>query len=72
MREYDYSLLLGRMKEKGFTQAKLAEALGISETSLNLRLNNKLSFRQDEIVTASDVLMIPRHNLEQYFFASKL
>lgn len=72
MREYDYSRLLGRMREKGYTQEKLAKALGISETSLNHRLNNKLNFRQDEIVTASDILMIPRQKLEDYFFADKL
>lgn len=71
MREYDYSRLLGRMREKGYTQEKLAKALGISETSLNHRLNNKQNFRQDEIVAASDILMIPRRNLEDYFFASK-
>ena len=70
MREYDYSLLLGRMREKGFTQAKLAKALGISETSLNLRLKNKLNFRQDEIISASDILEIPRESLDAYFFAS--
>lgn len=70
MREYNYSLLLGRMKEKGYTQEKLAKSLGISETSLNLRLNNKLNFRQDEIIAASDILAIPRDQLEAYFFAS--
>ena len=69
MREYNYSLLLGRMKEKGYTQARLANALGISETSLNLRLKNKLNFRQDEIISASDILDIPLKDLEAYFFA---
>ena len=72
MREYDYSRLLGRMREKGYTQEKLAKALGISETSLNHRLNNKLNFRQDEIVTARDILLIPRQKLDDYFFADKL
>ena len=49
--QYDYSKLLGRMKEKGYTQAALAAVLGISEVTLNLALNNNRDFRQSEINT---------------------
>ena len=45
----DYSKLLGRMKECGMTQEALACAIGISESTLNLKLNNKGVFTQKEI-----------------------
>ena len=72
MPKYDYSRLIGRMREKGYTQEKMARALGISETSLNHRLNNRLSFRQDEIASASNILSIPMQQIEEYFFAKHL
>ena len=72
MHQYDYSLLLGRMKEKGYTQEKLANALGISESSVNFKLNNRRNFRQDEILRISEILSIPSSKLEKYFFAHKL
>lgn len=69
MEPYNYGRLLGRIKEKGFTQRELAESVGISETSLNLKLNNKGHFRQDEIVRLSEKLEIPLAKCDQYFFA---
>lgn len=33
--KYDYSKLLGRMKEKSITQANLASYIGVSETTIN-------------------------------------
>ena len=41
MEQYDYNKLLGKMREKRFTQDALAEKIGISATSMNLSLNNK-------------------------------
>lgn len=72
MQKYDYSLLLGRMREKGYTQEKLAQELGISECSVNFSLNNKRNFRQDEILKMKDALDIPSEKLEAYFFTHKL
>lgn len=72
MSTYDYAKLYGRMREKGYTQAGLAKEIGISETSMNLTLNNKRDFRQNEILKISEVLEIPAENLEEYFFAKKL
>lgn len=69
MQSYDYSKLLGKMREQGFTQEKLAKSIGISETSVNLSLNNKRNFRQNEILKITEVLGIPAEHLEQYFFA---
>lgn len=72
MQQYDYSRLLGRMKERGFTQEKLAKGIGISECSVNFSLNNKRNFRQDEILSIGRLLDIPSGELEKYFFAHKL
>ncbi len=72
MRIYDYSKLLGRMKERGFTQETFAKELGISACSLNLSLNNKRDFRQKEMLRAIELLDIPSGSIEDYFFASNL
>lgn len=69
MQQYDYSLLLGKMKELGFTQEALAKEIGISVCSLNLTLNNKRDFRQDEMLHISQALGIPGEMYERYFFA---
>ena len=45
---YDYSKLLGRLKEKNLTQDQLAAKIGISPASTNLKLCNKSPFKQDE------------------------
>lgn len=66
---YDYSKLLGRLREKKITQSELARKLGISETSLNLSLNNKRPFKQSEISGICDCLVIPAECIDSYFFA---
>lgn len=66
---YNYSRLLGRIKEKGYTQKSLAKAVGISESSLNLKLQSKNTFRQDEIVKISNALGISPTEYSGYFFA---
>lgn len=68
----DYSELLGRMRSRGFTQARLAKSVGISETSMNLALNNKREFKQSEIQKICLVLEIPFEEIAKYFFATKL
>lgn len=68
----DYSELLGRMRSRGFTQARLAKSIGISETSMNLALNNKREFKQSEIQQTCLALEIPFEEIAKYFFAKKL
>lgn len=69
---YDYSKLLGRLREMKLTQVDLANKLGISETSLNFSLNNKRPFRQSEISKTCDILSIPLESVDSYFFAKQL
>lgn len=68
MYDYDYSKLLGVMRQRGYTQGSLAQALGICETSLNFKLNNKRGFRQSEIVKTAELLGIPGDKIHEYFF----
>ena len=46
---YNYSKLLGRIKEKGFTLEALAKKIGLNVSTLSKKLNNKSEFHQDEI-----------------------
>ena len=64
--EFDYSKLLGAMRENRVTQADLAHRLGISETSLRNKLKNRGEFRTKEMYAAKTYLNLP--NYEDYFF----
>lgn len=57
------------MREKGYTQLALAKALKSSETTVNLKLNNKRPFKQDEMLVICKVLGIPLEQVEDYFFS---
>ena len=67
--KFNYSKLLGRMKECGFTQEQLAKAIGINKCSLSAKLNNKFSFSQDEILAICKVLNIPVSEIGEFFYA---
>ena len=65
---YNYSKLLGRIVEKYGTQAKFADAMGLSERSLSLKLNCKVPFKQPEISKACGLLEIGEEEIFPYFF----
>lgn len=65
---FDYSKLLGKIKEKFRTQGKFAIAMGIGLSSLNQRLNNKAEFSQNEIDRACILLGIGKEKISTYFF----
>ena len=71
---FDYSKLRGRIAEKfGIgRQKEFAREIGISPTSLSLKLNNKGYFDQGEIQRSVDVLGIEAGTVATYFFARKL
>lgn len=66
--KFNYSRLLGRMKECGFTQEQLAKAIGINKGTLSTKLNNKFSFSQDEILAICKVLNIPICEIGEFFY----
>lgn len=64
----NYSRLKGRIKEKYKTQAIFASKLGISAVSLSAKLNNAVSFSQNEINKSCELLDIPPIEISIYFF----
>lgn len=69
---YDYSKLCGKIVEVCGTQACFANKMGMSERSISLKLNNKVDFKQTEIVKAAEILGISEVDYGAYFFASRV
>ena len=69
---YDYSKLLGRMKEFGYTQRELAKVIGMNKATLSAKLNNKFGFTMEEIDAICEVLDISNDEIGKYFFAKKV
>lgn len=69
-KKYDYSLLKGKMAEKGYSIKTLAEAIGISRSALSLRLNqrSRSGFSQREMVSIAKILDIDLDTISRYFF----
>ena len=67
--KYNYSKLLGRIKERGFTQELLAKAIGKNKSTVSAKLNNQFSFTQEEMGDICRVLDIPNEDIGEYFFA---
>lgn len=61
-------LLLKVLENKGMTQAKLAEAIGISRQSMCYKVNNKREFKPSEMNKISEVLGITDSELKQRIF----
>lgn len=70
--QFDYSKLLGQIKEFGLTQEEFALAIGISATTLSLKLNGKAFFTQKEMDKACAVLEIDKSEVGAYFFKQKV
>ena len=68
----DYSKLLGRITEKFGTQAEFANAMGVSERSISLKLNNKVSWKDNEISKAVEILEVNPKDIPAYFFKYKV
>lgn len=62
----DYSYLKSKIYEKYGSNEKFANALGISNSSLSLRLNNKKDFTQSEILKTMELLNLT--SVEKVFF----
>ena len=66
---YNYSKLLGRMKERGYTQKSLAKEIRRDEGSISAKLNNKSNFTAVEIDSICELLDIDNNEIGTYFFA---
>lgn len=67
---YNYSKLLGKIKENGFTLEILAQNIGLNVSTLSKKLNNKSEFHQREIRNISNLLGIDMKDVGEYFFCS--
>jgi hypothetical protein len=70
--EFDFSKLLGRIIEKYGTRGAFATAMGLAESALSYRLNNKIHFGAEEIYLACQLLDIPGADIPAYFFTPKV
>lgn len=65
---YNYSKLVGRIKEKCGTQAVFAAKMNLSEKSVSSKLNNERPFKQPEIQRALEILALSDEDIGEYFF----
>ena len=72
MQEYEYSKLRGKIKECFSQQSEFAQKLGISDTSLSNKLNNKTAFDQDEIYKIISMFDLNADEALAYFFTPKV
>ena len=70
--KFDYSKLLGKIREKGLTLAEFAKMIGISATTFSLVISSGAFLRQPTIIRACNVLGIDRKEIPSYFFTLKV
>lgn len=70
-REYNYSKLLGKIKEVLGCNSNLALKLKISERTMSLKLTSKVDFKQEEIMLICEILNISYLDIGTYFFEEK-
>ena len=70
--KFDYSKLLGKIKENGYTQSEFAAELGMTPSTFSLRLSGKGYFRQPETIKMCDMLGIAYKDISLYFFTQKV
>lgn len=68
MHNYDYSKLIGKIKEKRFTHADFAKKIGMAPSSFSLKLKGEREFRQCEIEKSMQELELPLAEVTAYFF----
>ena len=67
--KFDYSKLLGRIREFGLTQEKVAKEIGRHEGTLSAKLNGQYAFTAYEIDKICKLLDISNAEIGTYFFA---
>ena len=67
-RNFKYSKLKGRIIERYGTQKAFAEAVGVAENTLSLKLNDKVGITREDILTWSDLLGISIDDYGSFYF----
>lgn len=68
----NYKMLKLKIKEVYDTQPNFADAMEMSYSSLNQRLNNAVEWKTTEIAKACELLHIPLVDAHLYFFTPKV
>jgi len=66
---YSYNKLRGRIIERYGSQEAFSKVVGISPTSLSLKMTGQTGFSQSDIKTWSEHLEIKTDEIGDYFFA---
>lgn len=69
--EFDFSRLLGLLRERGMRQEDLAKGISRNPGTLSAKLNNQGAFTAFEINAVCDLLDIPKQDIGIYFFTPK-
>lgn len=69
---FDYSKLIGKIKEKYPKRTEFAKLIPLSANSLSKKLNNKVSFTSVEIYRIMEILEIDGKELRIYFYTPKV
>lgn len=67
-----YAKLRGKIKEVFGNNENFAKALGMDLSSLSSKLNNRTSWKREEIEKACELLNIPIEEVHLYFFTKKV
>lgn len=65
---FDYQRLKVKIKSVYKTQSRMAEAIGISRSTLNLKLSGKAEWRQYEMFKVLRLLGEPIDRVAMYFY----
>ena len=65
-------MLKAKIVEHGDTQAQLAEAIGISASNFNDKINGKVSFRQSDIAAIKERYNLSAGEVDAIFFGQEL
>ena len=67
-----YNKLKGRIIEKFGSQVEFAKALGVTETTVSRKMQNKSEFDKDDMEKWSALLDIEKSQFYDYFFADRI
>ncbi len=70
--EFDYSKLIGKIKENFNNRKDFAKLIPLSLNSLSKKLNNKVPFTSLEIYNMVQVLNIEPSEISIYFYTTKV
>lgn len=67
--EFNHSKLLGRIRERGYTQERLAKEICMNVGTLSQKLKNRSHFTTEEMNSICKLLDISSDEIGIYFFS---